>query len=72
MSITLRRLVLALLLLTGTATASLAADPARYMSAELIAESLAPAPGSTGDDQSAGTAPTGDRPVAAVTRRNGG
>lgn len=47
MSITLRRLVLALLLLTGTATASLAADPARYMSAELIAESLAPAPGST-------------------------
>lgn len=40
------RLVLALLL-TGSATAALAADPARYMSAELVAESLSPAPGST-------------------------
>jgi len=39
------RLALALLL-TGSATAALAADPARYMSAELIAESLSPAPGS--------------------------
>lgn len=41
-----RRLVLALLL-AGSAPAALAADPARYMSAELIAESLSPAPGST-------------------------
>lgn len=41
-----RRLVLALLL-ASSASAALAADPARYMGAELIAESLSPAPGST-------------------------
>lgn len=40
------RLFLALLLI-GASSASLAADPARYMDAELIAESLSPAPGRT-------------------------
>lgn len=40
------RLLLAVLL-ASAATVSLAADPARYMTAELIAESPAPAPGRT-------------------------
>jgi DsbC/DsbD-like thiol-disulfide interchange protein len=43
----LRRLALFVLVLLAPAIASAAADPARYMPAELIAETLEPAPGST-------------------------
>jgi DsbC/DsbD-like thiol-disulfide interchange protein len=43
----LRRLVLSLMALLAPSIASAAADPARYMPAELIAATLDPAPGST-------------------------
>lgn len=42
-----RRAAALILLLAGTGTASAAADPDRYMTARLVAESLSPAPGST-------------------------